>query len=556
MLLILFLLSFANPGRAQGHLTTNAITTSLEHNQLKAAVAEGFHFNNKAPNSLNAGTHQASPEYVTPREVRFPVTSSFIEGAKLSLYVCDDALTFCQTISLRIDKSGHSVEWTESSVDEKKADSLRPLTKNKTGFFEDHLDQVIELAHAQHQLILADFSARWCPGCVRLESEIFSSTSFQKMTNKVLKVRIDSDRFENSELKKKYGIHGIPTLMLLNPEGEEIARLVDFVPLETLAKFLKDGRKNSQSMAALTAQVNSKNKTAAGLLGLRLYAAEQYSQAIPFLEMVKPEPIELRDAKIRALAESAKKDPATKKEVLEKMNVLLAKESGSTRSLAWRGMILEIIDEKDPMHKVLLDQGLALADGLLAHPERISAALKGDAIGEFVGLEKLLVASERADLVEASGASDEQKQQAFEIVAKTAKSLKISPDRLGPAMRTIVFLVAAKQFADAELIGKELLARNPGNPEIQRRLLRILNEQQKYKEALPLGEASLPQSYGQNEVWVAVQLAKAYVGDGQTSKAKDFIHSYLAKPELGLPSLKKENQELRELLKLAESKKL
>ncbi len=123
-------------------------------------------------------------------------------------------------------------------------------------------------------------------------------------------------------------------------------------------------------------------------------------------------------------------------------------------------------------------------------------------------------------------------------------------------MRTIVFLVAAKQFGDAEVIGRELLARNPGNPEIQRRLLKILNEQRKYKEALPLGEAALPQSYGQNEVWVAVQLARAYVGDGQMVKAKDFIHAYLAKPELSLPNLKKENQELRELLTVTESKQL
>ncbi len=399
MLFLLFLLSIANLGKAQGHLSVDAIRTTLKDNQLQVEVSEGFHFNNKAPNSVNARSQQALPEFISPREIRFPAVSSFLEGAKLSVYVCDDALTFCQPLSLKMDQRGHSTEWTESSVEQKPVPSSRPLTKNKYGFFEDHLDQVIGMGRAQHKLILADFSARWCPGCVRLETEIFSLPSFQKMTNKVLKVRIDSDRFENSELKKHYGIHGIPTLMLLTADGEEIARLVDFVPLETLAKFLKDGQKNAQSMAALMTDVRKQNKRAANLLGLRLYAAEQYAQAIPLLEISKPEPIELRDAKIRALAESAKKDPDTKKDALEKMKVLLAEEPQSTRSIAWRGMILELIDKKDPLHKVFLDQGLELADGLLANPKRIPAALKGDAVGEFVGLEKLLVASERADLV-------------------------------------------------------------------------------------------------------------------------------------------------------------
>ena len=37
-------------------------------------------------------------------------------------------------------------------------------------------------AKKEKRLILADFSARWCPGCVRLENEVLGSREFKKLT--------------------------------------------------------------------------------------------------------------------------------------------------------------------------------------------------------------------------------------------------------------------------------------------------------------------------------------------------------------------------------------
>jgi thiol-disulfide isomerase/thioredoxin len=57
------------------------------------------------------------------------------------------------------------------------------LKINKHGFIEQNFQKAIDLAKSKGKLLLVDFGARWCPGCVRLETEIFD----QKFLNRRLK---------------------------------------------------------------------------------------------------------------------------------------------------------------------------------------------------------------------------------------------------------------------------------------------------------------------------------------------------------------------------------
>jgi hypothetical protein len=86
--------------------------------------------------------------------------------------------------------------------------------------------------------ILVKVDAAWCPGCRNLDREIFGS----KLGSKVLEgrhaLKVDFDDQRNRPVIERYAILGLPTVLLLSPEGKEIGRVVGYPGSKKwLAKF-------------------------------------------------------------------------------------------------------------------------------------------------------------------------------------------------------------------------------------------------------------------------------------------------------------------------------
>src|SRR6476620_6242570 len=96
---------------------------------------------------------------------------------RAALYICDDAITFCEPRFIEL-KGGASPIPPNSQP--KASGALR---RNSHGFIENNLDAALALARKEKKLVLADFSARWCPGCVRLETETFNTARFRKLAS-------------------------------------------------------------------------------------------------------------------------------------------------------------------------------------------------------------------------------------------------------------------------------------------------------------------------------------------------------------------------------------
>ena len=81
--------------------------------------------------------------------------------------------------------------------------------------------------------VLVDFWAEWCGPCVQIAPELEELANEYKDSLTVVKVNID----ENPETPAKYGVRGIPTLILFK-DGEIAATKVGAAPKRQLSEWI------------------------------------------------------------------------------------------------------------------------------------------------------------------------------------------------------------------------------------------------------------------------------------------------------------------------------
>jgi protein disulfide-isomerase len=96
-------------------------------------------------------------------------------------------------------------------------------------------DRARAMAEEEGVPILINFSGSdWCGWCMRLEDEVFTQQPFLDFAEESLILFVadfprqkqlpEKTAIQNQNLARKFGIRGLPTILLVNAEGEEIAR--------------------------------------------------------------------------------------------------------------------------------------------------------------------------------------------------------------------------------------------------------------------------------------------------------------------------------------------
>ncbi len=91
-------------------------------------------------------------------------------------------------------------------------------------------------AKSENKLVIMDFTGSdWCPWCIKLDKEVFSTPEFIKYAEKnVVPVQVDFPNHKqqpealkqaNQELQKKYKIEGYPTVVVLDSKGNKVGEL-------------------------------------------------------------------------------------------------------------------------------------------------------------------------------------------------------------------------------------------------------------------------------------------------------------------------------------------
>ena len=109
-----------------------------------------------------------------------------------------------------------------------------PLNQIQTMNWRPYSEEALAQAAKDRKPVIIDFWAEWCAACHELEEHTFNNTRVQAMAGNFTLLKFDAtkDSAQLRQLKKKYNIQGLPTVLFMNPNGVWIDAL-------TLTQFEK-----------------------------------------------------------------------------------------------------------------------------------------------------------------------------------------------------------------------------------------------------------------------------------------------------------------------------
>lgn len=93
--------------------------------------------------------------------------------------------------------------------------------------FTNHtLQQGLNVAKNENKLVLADYSAIWCPTCRKLDEAVFADAQVSNAINdNFVYVRLEYDSDAGIAFAKKHDIQGFPRILVLDVNGEKVVEM-------------------------------------------------------------------------------------------------------------------------------------------------------------------------------------------------------------------------------------------------------------------------------------------------------------------------------------------
>ena len=91
-------------------------------------------------------------------------------------------------------------------------------------------EQLITEAKNEGKPVLIDFYADWCIPCRHIEKKFFTTPEIIEKAGGFLALKGDLTREKSQEVKNlriKYKVHGVPTIILFDAKGKEYRRFTD-----------------------------------------------------------------------------------------------------------------------------------------------------------------------------------------------------------------------------------------------------------------------------------------------------------------------------------------
>jgi thioredoxin-related protein len=96
-------------------------------------------------------------------------------------------------------------------------------------WFSGDLEAARAEAGTRGTLVMIEFYADWCNWCRRLEADTFSVPEVQRELAKFVPIKLNGEK-GGAELAASFGVDSYPTLIFLDPDGNEMDRILGYLP--------------------------------------------------------------------------------------------------------------------------------------------------------------------------------------------------------------------------------------------------------------------------------------------------------------------------------------
>ena len=119
-------------------------------------------------------------------------------------------------------------------------------TKALDGWFEDY-DAALAEAASSDRIVLLDFFGDYCPPCVMMERYVFGKPIVREALAGFVAVRVNAS--EQVDIFRRYGVSEMPTFIVTDASGTQIARAEGYHDKEDFAAFLTQAAELSRLAA-------------------------------------------------------------------------------------------------------------------------------------------------------------------------------------------------------------------------------------------------------------------------------------------------------------------
>lgn len=488
---------------------------------VQARAPSGHHFNTDAPMTLETeSNHQrVKPKKSSPTEVDFEVPSAAKDSAKVTLFLCDDAKTFCEkhlvTTSWEGKAGAPAVAPKSKSAKAEKSSSTIPAI-DEHGFYDNRPEEAFAQARKSGKPLMIDFYGIWCPPCNELKDSVFSKPKFQESAKSFVQLKLDADSAQSEALSQRYGIQGFPTVIFASPQGDEISRVVGFRPMDQFLDEMNGAiSRSGQTFAVLKAKAKKGDREAMDRVGLIYLDRAEYDHAYHYLKDTKKEREKMLTAESGLYSQKAKTgDKKAKPKALATIQQAIAEFPDSPDSISRREELSDAFDEDkktDEAKKVRLDL-VAAAKRILSKPELLKSydATESD------------IYSSMAQAYESLG-DKTQANEAWSAAADILKKKIASGAERGGTLELAYCLRKLGKTDEAAKLYQKMQATYPNEFTFWLADAKMNMQLKNYARAKELAQNAYDHSYGANKLDSALVLATAWKSLGKPEESKKVI---------------------------------